>query len=151
MKLLLKKDVKDLGRSGDVVKVRDGYGRNFLVPQQIAIEVTEGNLRAIENEKKRLKAIEAEKISGLKTVAEKIGGVQITVAALVSEGESLYGAITAKEMLEGLKAAGVTEVELDMIQPAKPVKTLGEHTVAVRLHSQVVAELKVVVVEKSEE
>lgn len=151
MKLLLKKDVKDLGRSGDVVNVRDGYGRNFLVPQRMAVEVTESNLRAIENEKKRLKAIEAEKISVFQKVADKIAGVDITVSALVSEGDNLYGAITPKEMCEALAAEGVEGVTPDMIQPAQPVKTLGVHQVPVRLHSQVVAQLKVWVVQKGGE
>lgn len=150
MKLLLKDDVKNLGHAGEVVTVRDGYGRNFLVPQGYAVQVTPGNLKVIEAEKKRLEAMQAEKIAGLRGIAEKIAAAEITLTALVSEGENLYGAVQVREMADALQALGIS-IDPDCIQPSEPVKTLGVHRVPVKLHSQVVAELKVWVNQKAEE
>lgn len=149
MKLLLKDDVKNLGRAGEVVTVRDGYGRNYLVPQGLAVQVTAGNLKVIETEKKRLQALQAEKIAALRVVAAKVAAAEISIAALVSEGESLYGAVQPREMADALAAQGVT-IDVDAIQPVEPVKTLGLHIVPVKLHSEVVAELKVQVTQKAE-
>lgn len=149
MKLLLKDDVKNLGKAGDVVTVRDGYGRNYLLPQGLAVQVTAGNLKVIEAEKKRLQALQAEKIAGLRVVAGKIAAAEITLSALVSEGENLYGAVQTREMADALAALGIV-VDVDAIQPVEPVKTLGLHTVPVKLHSEVVAELKVQVTQKAE-
>lgn len=150
MKLLLKEDVKDLGNGGEVVTVRDGYGRNYLLPQGLAVQVTPGNLKVIEAETKRLQTIQVAKIAGLREIAEKIAAADITISALVSEGESLYGAIQPREMAEALAALGIA-VNADVIQPVEPVKTLGVHRVPVKLHSTVVAELKVWVTEKKDE
>ena len=149
MKLLLKEDVKNLGRSGEVVTVKDGYGRNYLVPQGLAMLVTPGNLKAIDLEKKRLQAIQAEKIAGFRTVAEKVEALELTISALVSDGENLYGAVQVREMAEAATEKGV-EIPLEAIQPAEPVKTLGMHRVPVKLHHDVVTEFKLWVVKKEE-
>lgn len=149
MKLLLKEDVKNLGRSGEVVSVKDGFGRNYLVPQGMAILVTPGNLKAIELEKKRLQAIQAEKIAGFRSIAEKIEALEITISALVSEGENLYGAVQAREMVEAAKEKGV-DVPLEAIHVAEPVKTLGMHRIPVKLHHDVTTEFKLWVVKKEE-
>ncbi len=149
MKLLLKSEVKNLGRAGDIVEVKDGYGRNFLVPQGLAMQVTAANIKTIEAEKARLKAVEAELVVKLKEVAERINNVDITISALVSDGESLYGAVQPREICDALMAEGI-EIDSDYISPDKPLKKLGVHRVPVKLHPEVIAELKVWVVEKKD-
>ena len=148
MKLLLKESIKNLGNAGAVVEVKDGYGRNFLVPYGKAIEITDANIQAIEQEKKRLEALEGEKVLSLKEIAERINGIDITVTEKVSEGENLYGAVQAKTIVTALEAEGIT-VDADAIKPAEPIKTLGVHRVPVKLHTEVIAELKVWVVDES--
>ena len=148
MKLLLKESINKLGNAGEVVSVKDGYGRNYLVPYGKAIEVTEANLQAIDQEKKRLQAIEGERVLSLKEIAERIDGVDITVSEKVSEGENLYGAVQAKTIVAALKEKGI-EVEIDAINTKTPIKTLGVHRVPVKLHTEVVAELKLWVVDEN--
>ncbi len=148
MKLLLKESIKNLGHAGEVVSVKDGYGRNFLVPYGKAIEITEENLQAIELEKKRLQALEGERVLSLKEIAERINGVDITVTEKVSEGESLYGAVQAKTIVAALKDQGI-EIEIDAVHFKEPVKTLGVHRVPIKLHTEVVAELKLWVVDEN--
>lgn len=149
MKLLLKENVKNLGVAGEVVEVKDGFGRNYLVPQQFAVEVTAGNLNAIELEKKRLVSLQSAKIEKLQEVMERIGGVDITISANVSEGENLYGAVQPKEIVDALKVEGI-EIEVDAIEIETPIKTLGVHRVPVKLHPEVKGELKLWVVENKE-
>ena len=148
MKLLLKESIKNLGNAGEVVSVKDGYGRNYLVPYGKAMEVTEANLQAIEQEKKRLQAIEGERVLSLKEIAERINGVDITVSEKVSEGENLYGAVQAKTIVAALKEQGI-EIEVDAINTKTPIKTLGVHRVPVKLHTNVIAELKLWVVDEN--
>ncbi len=148
MKLLLKESLKNLGNAGEVVEVKDGYGRNYLVPYGKAVEVTEGNLQAIEQEKKRLQAAEGERVLSLKEIAERINGVDVTVTEKVSDGENLYGAVQAKTIVAALAEQGIV-IEVDAVNVKAPIKTLGVHRVPIKLHSEVVAELKLWVVDEN--
>lgn len=149
MKILLKEDVKNLGKAGDLVTVKDGYARNFLLPSNLAMVVNAGNIAAIESLKKRRAAEEAEQVAKLRELATRIGNLDITIAQLVSEGEALYGAVSARDIAAAAAEEGVT-IDPDCIQPEEPIKTLGRFVVPVKLHAEVKAELKVWVVEKKE-
>ena len=145
MKLLLSEDVKDLGRTGDVVTVANGYGRNYLLPRRLAVEVTPANLKQIEAAKKLRHVRELERIQDFKVMAERIAAVDITVSERVSEADTLYGSIHAKQLVEALAGEGVN-IDADMVRMEEPIKTLGVHRVPIRLHPEVTAELKVWVV-----
>lgn len=146
MKLLLSADVKSLGKVGDVVKVADGYGRNYLIPQRLAVPVTPANLQAIEGEKKRRAARELERVKDFQALAERIKATDITMRERVSSGDSLYGSVTAREIVTSLNDEGI-KLEEEMVKLDEPIKSLGVHRVKIRLHAEVEAELKVWVVE----
>ena len=145
MKLLLSEDVKDLGLAGDVVTVANGYGRNFLLPRHLAVEVTPANLKQIEQAKKVRRARELERIKDFKMLAERISAVDITLKERVSESDVLYGSVQVKELVAALTGQGI-ELEPEMIRLPEPIKTLGVHRVPVRLHAEVETEFKVWVV-----
>ena len=145
MKLLLIEDVKDLGLTGDVVTVANGYGRNYLLPRYMAVEVTPANLKRIE-ERKKLRAVrELERIKDFRVVAERIAALDITIKERVAESDVLYGSVHAKHLVDALTAEGIV-VDTDMIKLDAPIKTIGVHRVKIRLHPEVDAELKVWVV-----
>jgi len=145
MKLLLSEDVKDLGLAGDVVTVANGYGRNYLLPRKLAVEVTPSNLKQIEGMKKLRAARELERVKDFRMLAERIAAVDITIKERVSDSDVLYGSVTAKQLVEALTAEGVV-LEPEMIKLEEPIKTLGVHRVKVRMHPEVETELKVWVV-----
>ncbi len=145
MKLLLQEDVKDLGLAGDVVSVANGYGRNYLLPRKLAVEVTPANLKQIESMKKMRVARELERVKDFRTLAERIAAIDITVKERVGDNDTLYGSVGPKQLVDALAAEGVA-LELDMIRLEEPIKTLGVHRVRVRLHPEVETELKVWVV-----
>lgn len=145
MKLLLSEDVKDLGLAGDVVTVANGYGRNYLLPRHLAVEVTPANLKQIDQAKKIRAAREMERVKDLKMLAERISAIDITLKERVSESDVLYGAVQVKELVQALTEQGI-ELEPEMIRLAEPIKTLGVHHVPVKLHAQVETEFKVWIV-----
>jgi large subunit ribosomal protein L9 len=145
VELILKQDVEHLGRRGDVVKVADGYARNFLLPRKLALAVTTASRRQIEHEKKMALAREAEERSSADTLAQKITQAPVTIARKVGETDTLYGSVTAADVAEALAAQGV-EVDRRKIQLHDPIKRLGEHSVPVRLHRDVTAHVTVHVV-----
>ncbi len=145
MKLLLSEDVKNLGLAGDVVSVANGYGRNYLLPRHLAVEVTPANLKRIEEMKKVRAVRELDRIKDFRTVAERIAALDVTVKERVSESDVLYGSVHAKQLADALAAEGIV-VETDMVRLDEPIKTIGVHRVKIRLHPEVEAELKVWVV-----
>lgn len=145
MKLLLSEDVKDLGLAGDVVTVANGYGRNYLLPRHLAVEVTPANLKQIESVRKMRQARELERVKDFRMLAERIAAVDITVKERVAESDVLYGAVHAKQIVEALTVEGIG-IEPEMVKLGEPIKTLGVHRVKVRLHPEVETEVKVWVV-----
>jgi ribosomal protein L9 len=145
MKLLLSEDVKDLGLTGDVVTVANGYGRNFLLPRKLAVEVTPANLKQIEGAKKLRQARELERVKDFKVLAERISAIDITLKERVSESDVLYGSVQVKDLVAALVEQAI-QLEPEMIRLAEPIKTLGVHRVPVRLHPEVETEFKVWVV-----
>jgi large subunit ribosomal protein L9 len=151
MEVILREAVDNLGRRGDVVKVADGYARNYLLPRKLALPATEGNRKQIERERAKYEAREAQEKHAAEAVAGRLNGLEIVVARRVGETEALYGSVTAADVAELLQARGF-DVDRRKLQLAEPLKKLGEFDVPVRLHREVVAAVRVkVVAEGSEE
>ncbi len=142
IEVLLLETVVDLGKIGEVVKVSDGYARNYLLPKKLATPVTKAALRAIEAKKVRVAADEAARLDGCKVLAETIAKLTVTVKAKAADDDKLYGSVTVPQILAALAAEKI-EVTKAAIHQAEPIKTLGEFTVEVRLHPEVTATLKV--------
>jgi large subunit ribosomal protein L9 len=136
MKLVLTDDVKGLGHRGDVVNVAEGYGRNFLLPNELAFPATPGNLKRLEQEKKRYDARISHEKDEAQKVAKSIEGTRIVLHKKSGENDALYGSVTSSELADALAAKGV-EVDKRRIDLEEPIKRLGEHTVHVKLHRDV--------------
>ena len=145
MEVILREHVDNLGRRGDIVKVAEGYARNFLLPRKLALAVTDNNKRQIEREKKLAEARDAEERGQAEAIGQRIAQLEIEVARRVGENDTLYGSVTSADISHALQAKGF-DVEKRKIQLSEPLKTLGESTVPVRIHRDVTAQLRVKVV-----
>ena len=147
MEVILSRDVAKLGKAGTVVKVKDGFARNFLIPNKLALPVTQANLKMLEQERlKKEQALEKIKKDS-ETLKQKLEVLSLTMPALVHEEEKLYGSITAQEIAVALKEEGI-EVERDKIMLNEPIKALGIYAVSIKLHPEVTAQIKVWIVKK---
>jgi large subunit ribosomal protein L9 len=142
MKVILNDDVKGLGRRGDMVTVKPGYARNFLLPKELAFPATPGNLKRIEQEKHRYDARMAKDKDQAEQIARSIEGLRIVLKKKAGEHDALYGSVTSSDLAEALAAKGVT-VDKRRIDLEEPIKRLGEHTVHVKLHRDVTVGLTV--------
>ncbi len=147
MKVILKADVEKLGKRGDIVKVADGYARNFLLPKGLALKENPSNLKIIEEEKKLLAVKQVKEKAEAEAMAEKLKQVSITVVKKVGENEVLYGSVTSSEIADLLKKEGI-EVDRRKIEIADPIKTTGIFNVPIKIHPEVSAEIKVWVVKE---
>jgi large subunit ribosomal protein L9 len=147
MRIVLREDVENLGRRGEVVKVADGYARNFLLPKGKALPASEGNLKTIEREKRRFIVRQAKDRQEAEEVARRIAGISCTIVRKVGENDALYGSVTAGDVAEHLAREGIS-IDKRRIQIDEPIKSLGIYTVPVRLHPEVSAEVKVWVVKE---
>ena len=147
MEVILRQAVENLGNPGDVVKVSNGYARNFLLPRGIAYEATPGNLKRIAQEKERLQAAENERRSAAQQLAEKLEQVSLTFSARVGEEGKLFGSVTGADIAHQLEAQGFA-IEKRQIDLHEPIKTLGVFRVPVRLHADVKPEVKVWVIKQ---
>src|SRR5262249_49918977 len=145
MEVILREHVDNLGRRGEIVKVADGYARNYLLPRKLALLVTEGNKKQIEREREKLEAKEAEEKKIAEATAARMGTVELSISRRVGENDVLYGWVTSAEIAESLTGKGF-EVDKRKLQLAEPIKKLGEFDVPVKLHREVVATIKVKVV-----
>jgi large subunit ribosomal protein L9 len=149
MNVILKADIQGLGKAFEVAKVRDGYGRNWLLPQGLAIVASASNLKNLESEKKR----QASKLAKLKAAAEelakKLNGASITLSVRVHEGDKLYGALTTQEIAAKLTETTGVAVEKDQILLEEGIKSLGVFNVSVQLHPEVETRIKVWVVKQA--
>ena len=145
MQVILREDVEKLGKIGDLVKVADGYARNFLVPGKKAIEATPKNLNAMNHAKKmvsdRLRKLKKEAAAD----ADVIKNLSITIKAKVGEEGKLFGSVTSMDIVDAMKAQGVV-VDKRKLVLDEPIKRLGDFTITVKLHSDVTADFKVSVV-----
>jgi large subunit ribosomal protein L9 len=142
MEVILREHVDNLGRPGDVVKVAEGYARNFLLPRKLALAVTEANKRQIEREKKIADAKDAEERSQAEGIAQRLTTIEIEIARRVGENQTLYGSVTSADLAQALHTRGI-EIDKRKIQLPEQLKALGETTVPVKVHRDVTAQLRV--------
>ena len=145
MKMILRADVENLGRLGDLVTVKAGYGRNFLLPQGLAMLATPSNIKLFELDRKKLQARMDALRAAAGNVAERINAASLTIAMRVGENDKLYGSVTSSMIAARLAEQGI-EVDRHRILLDSPIRTLGDFTVRVRLHADVSAGLNVKVV-----
>jgi len=148
MQVILREHVDNLGRRGEIVKVADGYARNYLLPRKLALLATEGNKKQIERERGKFVAKEAEEQKVAEAMVERLGALDIAIAKKVGETDALYGSVTTADIAEALAAKGV-EIDRRKLHLSEPIKRLGEFDVPVRLHPDVTAHVKVRVVAES--
>ena len=144
MELILRDDVDKVGRRGDIVKVKDGYARNFLLPRGLGMPVTAANKAMVDKEKKAHEARLAKEKVEFEALAARIGGLRFVAPRKVGENEVLYGSVTGGDIADFLKAKGI-EIDKRKVLLDEPVKHLGEHEVKIRLHPEVQASLKLLV------
>ena len=144
MKVLLLKDVYKLGRAGDIKKVADGYGRNFLLPQKMAVLATPGALKQIEKIRSQAEVRRTEQNSELKGLSNQINGLTVVFSAKAGETGKLYGSITTQDVATAIQEKTRFEVKKQQID-MQPIRNLGEFTVHVRLTMDLVPEVKVIV------
>ena len=144
MEVILREDVDKLGRRGEVVKVAEGYGRNFLLPRGLALAVNEANKAMIAKERKSHELRMAKEKAEFQAVADRINGIRFVAPRKVGENDALYGSVTSGDIADFLKGKGV-EIDKRKVQLEEPIKKLGEHEVQVKLHPEVSARLKVLV------
>lgn len=145
MKVILIDEIHGLGGRGDVVNVRDGYARNYLLPKNLARVATPGNLKAVETEKKKWSELSSREKSDAQQAAKNLEGLRLTIARKVGEAGTLFGSVTASDIAAALAAAGV-EIDRRRVHIDHPIKSSGEHTAEVRLHREVTATITVDVV-----
>ncbi len=144
MEVILREHVDNLGRRGEVVKVADGYARNYLLPRKLALLATEGNKKQIERERTRFEARESEERKVAEAVRDRIATVEIVIQRKVGETDVLYGSVTSADIAEALAAKGV-DIDRRKVQLPDPIKKLGDFDVPIRLQRDVVATIKVTV------
>ena len=145
MKVILIDEIRGLGTRGDIVNVKDGYARNYLLPKNLAREATPGNLKSIEQERKKWALLAQQEKDKAQKAAESVKGVKVTITKRVGENGQLFGSVTSNEIADALAAKGV-DVDKRRIELAHPIKSLGTHDVEVRLHRDVTAHIQVEVV-----
>ena len=147
MEIILRQAVENLGSPGDVVKVKSGYARNYLLPHGLAYEATPGNLKRIQQERDRLEAAENERRGTAQGLAEKLEQVSLTFSARVGEEGKLFGSVTAADIAQQLEAQGF-HIEKRQIDLHEPIKALGVYRVPIRLHADVKPEVRVWVIKQ---
>jgi large subunit ribosomal protein L9 len=145
MQVILREDIDKLGKIGDLVKVADGYARNYLVPKKKAIEATPKNLHAMEHAKKMVSDRKRKLKKEATAEADKMKGISVVIKAKAGEEGKLFGSVTSMDIAEAMKAQGIT-VDKRKIVLDEPIKRLGDFTVAVKLHTDIAADVKVSVV-----
>jgi large subunit ribosomal protein L9 len=150
MEVILREHVDNLGRRGEVVKVADGYARNYLLPRKLALLVTEGNKKQIDRERVKFEAKELEEQKVAEAVAARLAGVELQIARKVGETEVLFGSVTSADIAEALAAKGF-DLDRRKFHLPEPIKKLGEYEVPLKLHREVTIQVKVKVVAEGRE
>ena len=150
MEVILREHVDNLGKRGEIVKVADGYARNYLLPRKLALLATEGNKKQIEREREKFEAKEAEEKKVADALAARMGSLEIQIPRRVGDNEVLFGSVTTADIAGALGAKGF-EVDRRKLQLREPIKKLGEFDVPLKLHRDVVATVKVKVVAEGAE
>jgi large subunit ribosomal protein L9 len=147
MQVILREDVDKLGKSGELVTVKPGYGRNYLIPKGLAAVATSGNIKQIEHEKKLIAAKNAKLQKDAQAVADRLAQIEIQIERQVGEENKLFGSVTSRDIVEALADKGLT-VDHRKVVLGEPIKAIGFHTVEIKLGSSVTGSIKVVVVPK---
>jgi large subunit ribosomal protein L9 len=147
MQVILRDALENLGSAGEIVTVKPGYARNYLIPQGLAYEATDANIRRIDREKAKIQQRASEQLAGARQAASKIEGVSVTFNARAAEEGKLFGSITTADIAEKLAEQGV-EVDRKQILLDEPIKSLGVFSVPIRLHAEVRPEIKVWVIKE---
>jgi large subunit ribosomal protein L9 len=147
IKVLLKNDVPSLGTGGEVVRVRPGFARNFLLPRGLAVPATAGNLARVEDLKRQVASQAKQELEQANAAAAQISAASVTIARAVGEEGKMYGSVTTKDIEDAFTAAGV-KLDRKKIVLAEPIKTIGSFEVPIKLHGSVTATLKVNVTKK---
>jgi large subunit ribosomal protein L9 len=150
MEVILREHVDNLGKRGEIVKVADGYARNYLLPRKLALLATQGNRKHVERERRIMETRETEEKAAAAAIAARLGSIDIAIARRVGETEQLYGSVTAADIVEFLKEKGFDVDRRKLILP-EPIKMIGEHEVPLKLHREVTVPLKVRVVKEGAE
>jgi large subunit ribosomal protein L9 len=145
MQVILLSDQRHLGARGQVVEVKPGFARNYLLPHGFALEATPGNLKYFDQQRAKIDAAHLQEKAGAEQLAAQLAGVRLTIAKRVGETETLYGSVTASEIAERLAEKGF-EIDRRRIDLEGGIKTLGDHSVRIDLHAEVDAEITVTVV-----
>ena len=147
MEVILTKDVEKIGKAGTVMKVKDGFARNFLLPGGFALPVTAGTIKKLEAEKQK-KSEQAEKVKNeALALKERLAALSLTIPATSQDEEKLYGSITSHDISVALKEEGL-DIDKSIIQLLEPIKKLGIYEVPIKLHSEVIAQVKIWIVKK---
>jgi large subunit ribosomal protein L9 len=149
MKVILRADITNVGRQGDIKEVAPGYARNYLVPRRLAMEATAANLKIWDREKTRLQGIREQEINATRTVAERIAATPVTITVKVGDNGRLFGSVTAIHIWQSLSAAGF-EIAKHSILLSGPIRELGTQQVGIRLHPEVIAQVTVTVAAEQE-
>ena len=150
MEVILREHVDNVGKRGEIVKVADGYARNYLLPRKLALLATEGNKKQIEREREKFEAKEAEERKVAEALASRMGALEIEISRRVGENEVLFGSVTTADIAAALSAKGF-EVDRRKLQLHDPIKKLGAFDVPLKLHREVSATVKVKVVAEGAE
>ncbi len=144
MKLILREDVDNLGKGGELVEVKPGYGRNYLLPRGLAVLANPKNVRELEHQKKIAEAKAAKLKASAEAVAKRLADTPVTLKRKVGEQDKLYGSVTALDIVEALGARGL-QLDRRTLDLAEPIKTVGDFDVPVKLHAEVIGKVKVTV------
>ena len=149
MEVILREDIEKLGSRGEVVKVADGYARNFLLPKRLAVVANESNKKIVEQERSAYVRREAKLVDEAQDLSKLLTGVSVTIAQKAGEADQLFGSVTSKDIAEALEVQNFT-IDRRKIHLEEPIKQLGEFKVPVKLHKDVTAEITVVVVKEAD-
>ncbi|MBN2057139.1 50S ribosomal protein L9 [bacterium] len=145
MKVILRENIKHLGKAGEAVDVADGYGRNFLIPKRLAVLASSGNMAILTHERRMMELRQNKEIKVARDLARRIKKISCTIARQVGENEKLFGSVSAVDIIKCLQGEGM-EIDKRQVVLEEPIKTLGIYPVLIRLHPEVEARLKVWVV-----
>jgi len=147
MKIILKEDIKKLGKMGQIVDVANGYARNYLVPKGLAVEASTKNIRSLEHEKKIIQEKARKHKDSAQDLASRISAMTLTIKAKAGEEEKLFGSVTTMDIAEALLTRGV-EIEKKKIVLEEPIKRLGSYSVQIKLHPDVSVPLTIQVIQE---